>query len=118
METDRRWADYLTAAMASAGYTRASDLAKASGVKHPVISRWMDGTSLPDVASLRRLVKPLGVPLLELMVAAGHLSPQEANMKAAPRKPVPPDVTKLTDDELVAEVHRRLRARKRTTARS
>lgn len=112
------WAGYLNAAMASAGFTRPSDLARAAGIKQPLISRWLDGTSIPDVASLRKLAKPLGVTLLELMVAAGHLTPAEAHMKSTPRKPPAPDVTKLTDDELLHELSRRLHGKKRSPAQS
>lgn len=112
------WAAYLTAAMRAAGYQRASDLARAAALKHPLISRWMDGTSLPDVASLRKLSGPLGIPLLELMVAAGHLTPAEVKMKAKPRPPVAPDVSHLTDDELLEEVGRRLSSRSRRVRKS
>jgi transcriptional regulator with XRE-family HTH domain len=74
--------------MKSAGLTQAQ-LARQSGVGDAVISRWLNEESQPTIEKLRPLVVPLGVPLLELMVAAGRMEPEEARMKDRPAPPKP-----------------------------
>lgn len=78
---------YLRKAMAAARIDSASDLARASGIGEAQISRWLRGQNQPDLANLRRLSRHLGRPLLELLVAAGHLEPREAAMKDQPDPP-------------------------------
>ena len=70
--------------MDSRGFRSSSELARASGVPDSVISRWRSGASVPSLVQLRRLQGPLQVPLLTLLVAAGHLSAQEAGAELPP----------------------------------
>ena len=100
------WPAYLRRAMESAGYDKAADLARDSGVGEVQLSRWLRGANVPDVDNLRKLVRPLRIPMLELMVAAGHLSPAEARMRDRPTPPPPPSrdafqdlLDDLSDDE-------------------
>ena len=67
--------------MEAAGYAKASELARATGIAEANISRWLRGETQPDLANLRRIAAVLKVPLLELIVAAGHLSPAEAKLR-------------------------------------
>jgi transcriptional regulator with XRE-family HTH domain len=60
------------------------DLARAAGVPESVISRWRNQRVTPSIEQLRRLRTPLQVPLLELLVRAGHLEPREAAMEDRP----------------------------------
>jgi len=82
------WAAFLDQAMRAKGLTQAQ-LAERSGIGDSVISRWLTKGNQPDIPNLRRLVKPLGLGLVELMVAAGHLEPEEAKMKDRPKAPEP-----------------------------
>lgn len=108
--TQHQWASYLEGAMEAAGYRSNTRLAADAGIKQPVISRWLSGDVLPDMTNLRKLAGPLGVPMLELAVAAGHLTPAEAGVKLAPRAPVVErDPTVFSNEELLAEVNRRMR---------
>lgn len=108
--TQPDWASYLAAAMDAAGFERNTQLADAADIKQPVISRWLSGDSLPDMTNLRKLSGPLGIPILELAVAAGHLTPAEAGVKITPRPPrVERDLSLFSNEELVQEVQRRLR---------
>src|SRR5262245_16258786 len=84
----RDWAAYLDAAMRSAGLTQA-ELARRSGLAESMVSRWLRGLNQPDVPNLRRVRPVLGVPMLELLVAAGHLTLEEAQLRDAPEPPVP-----------------------------
>jgi transcriptional regulator with XRE-family HTH domain len=82
------WAAFLDQAMKAKGLTQAQ-LAADSGIGDAVISRWLNKGNQPDIANLRRLVKPLGLSLLELLVAAGHIEPIEAKMRDKPKPPEP-----------------------------
>jgi transcriptional regulator with XRE-family HTH domain len=71
--------------MAFLGYRSNSDLARESGVPDSVLSRWRNAGTKPSLEQLRRLQPFLQAPLLELLVAAGHLTPDEANLTAVSR---------------------------------
>lgn len=78
------WAAWLTQRMSDLGYATNSDLARAAGVPDSVISRWRNNGTMPSLGQLRRLTEPLGASLLQLLVAAGHLTPDEAEATGAP----------------------------------
>jgi transcriptional regulator with XRE-family HTH domain len=87
---DQGWAEYLEQAMKSAGLDQAS-LARAMGVSEPTISRWMNRGTEPQIRQLRKLSHVLHVPLLKLLVAAGHLEPEEAQLRERPKPPAEPE---------------------------
>jgi transcriptional regulator with XRE-family HTH domain len=95
-ESGREWAAYLESAMRSAGLTQA-ELARRSGLAESMVSRWLRGLNQPDVPNLRRVRPVLGVPMLELIVAAGYLSLEEAELQDAPEPPAPVQVGIPTD---------------------
>lgn len=82
--------------MRSAGLTQA-ELARRSGLAESMVSRWLRGLNQPDVPNLRRVRPVLGVPMLELMVAAGYLTLEEAELQDAPEPPAPVLVGLATD---------------------
>lgn len=82
------WGQWLPQRMDEVGLPLNRDLARASGVPESVISRWRNQGVTPSIEQLRRLRAPLQVPLLELLVRAGHLDPAEAAMEDTP-PPVP-----------------------------
>ena len=102
-ESGREWAAYLESAMRSAGLTQA-ELARRSGLAESMVSRWLRGLNQPDVPNLRRVRPVLGVSMLELIVAAGYLSLEEAELQDAPEPPAPVHVgistEGLTDDQI------------------
>jgi transcriptional regulator with XRE-family HTH domain len=51
----------------------ASHLAKDIGVSHPTVGRWLDGSDSPSTLSCRKLADYAGLPLEEVLAAAGHL---------------------------------------------
>lgn len=75
-----QWADWLAARMKAVGFGANSDLARATGVPDSVISRWRTSGTTPSIGQLRRLQSALQVSLVELLVAAGHLSAEEARV--------------------------------------
>lgn len=68
--------------MSLLGYRSNSDLARESGVPDSVLSRWRNVGTRPSLEQLRRLQPSLQAPLLELVVAAGHLTAEEAKLTA------------------------------------
>jgi transcriptional regulator with XRE-family HTH domain len=92
--------------MRSAGLTQA-ELARRSGLAESMVSRWLRGLNQPDVPNLRRVSPVLGVPMLELIVAAGYLSLEEAELQDAPEPPAPVRVG-LSTEGLTAEQVRQL----------
>jgi transcriptional regulator with XRE-family HTH domain len=87
--------------MRSAGLSQA-ELARRSGLAESMVSRWLRGLNQPDVPNLRRVRPVLGVPMLELLVAAGHVTLEEAQLRDAPEPPVPIRVG-IPTDGLTAE---------------
>lgn len=83
-----------------------SDLANHSGLNRSGIQRWKAGTHRPDIDNARILADAFGRPLLELLVAADYLTPEEARQRVAAR--VDPSV--LTNRQLLSEIERRLNA--------
>jgi len=81
------FASYLRRAMELAGVTQA-DLSRAIGVKDSVISRWLKG-SIPTIENLRLLAPVLRVPVRDLVVAAGHMLPEEVGLTEPPEPPEP-----------------------------
>lgn len=78
--------------MGATGFDSNSELARSTGVPDSVISRWRTSGTVPSIAQLRRLQSALQVSLLELVVAAGHLSKEEAGVTSfSPAVRVPRD---------------------------
>ncbi|XVV06108.1 helix-turn-helix domain-containing protein [Actinosynnema sp. CA-248983] len=91
---------YLEARMERSGMST-SDLVRAVGVHRSRLTDWRRGRSV-SLETARALAHLFDVPLLEVLVAAGLLSEDEAN--ARPMR----DATSISDKVLVAELRRRL----------
>ena len=89
--------------MRSAGLTQA-ELARRSGLAESMVSRWLRGLNQPDVPNLRRVRPVLGVTMLELMVAAGYLSLEEAELQDAPQPPGPVQVGISTEGLTIDQI--------------
>lgn len=81
MSGQRSWSTWLGERMARLGFESNSDLARASGVPDSAISRWRISGTIPTVVQLRRLCEPLQATIVELLVAAGHLDANEADLR-------------------------------------
>jgi transcriptional regulator with XRE-family HTH domain len=81
-EVRSQWATWLEERMSLLGYRSNSDLARESGVPDSVLSRWRNAGTRPSLEQVGRLQPALQAPLLELLVAAGHLTPDEAKLTA------------------------------------
>lgn len=89
-KADTGWPDYLRRAMESAGHT-ATSLARAIGASPSVVSRWLSGETQTEVFYLRRLSAVFHVPVIDLLVAAGHLEPDDVRMRERPKPPASPE---------------------------
>ena len=101
------WAAWLAARMRLLGYASNSELARASKVPDSAISRWRTSQTTPSLGQLRRLVGPLQASMLELLVAAGHLSREEAELRdvvAPVRQPRGTREAIELDDELTDDL--------------
>jgi transcriptional regulator with XRE-family HTH domain len=100
-----QWWGYVQRHLDERGWTP-TDLSKQAGINRSIIGRWREGAQ-PEVRTAKALARALGRPVLEVLVASGLLDPGDVGDV---------DITVLTvgeisDDELVAEVAERLRAR-------
>lgn len=97
------WPEYLHKAMKAAGIETAAELSRRTGIGEAQISRWLRGQNQTDVQMIRRLSPVLKVPVVELLVAAGHIDPAEAKMKDRPEPPAVP-VGAGVDPDLLVEL--------------
>jgi transcriptional regulator with XRE-family HTH domain len=93
--------------MRSAGLSQA-ELARRSGLAESMVSRWLRGLNQPDVPNLRRVRPVLGVAMLELIVAAGYLSLEEAELQDTPEPPASPARAGISTDGLTTDQVRQL----------
>ena len=48
------------------------------------VLRWRDGDAEPDMRTLRRVAEALGRPLIDVLIAAGYVDPEQAGGYAVP----------------------------------
>lgn len=82
------WSGYMDAAMDSAGITSRKDLAAKAGVDATVLGRWYRREVQPDIRNLRKFALAVRRPLLEVLVAAGHITPEEAGQQTVSVDPM------------------------------
>lgn len=86
--------------MTNAGYPRPIDVERGTSgeVKLGVVARWLRGDGEePSIRKLRPVARLLGIPLLEMMVAAGLITRVEAGFEA---DPVPPTRRPTIEDDI------------------
>lgn len=102
------FAEYLRAAMKARGFVTTAALSRATGIGDSVLSKWLSGNGgkTPRTYMLRQLVDALGVPLIELVVAAKIMTYEEARL---PEEPKPPkslgeeDIDEMINSSSMAE---------------
>ncbi|MEV0444791.1 helix-turn-helix transcriptional regulator [Streptomyces spectabilis] len=100
---DAPFADWLKWALLRNGYDPTQRgvqrrFADASCVPVATVSRLLRNTGQPDVSTCYALGKALGVPVLPLLVRAGHLPPEVLDTEAQPTNR-PTEPAELTEDE-------------------
>lgn len=105
---------WLSAQMTKCGFANNVELEHVTGIGNTTISRWRNETMAPSVDQLRKLEGPLRTPLLELLVRAGVLSPEEAKVSREQLRTIPPvavaDVAEAVanDPDLIDEAKQHL----------
>ena len=99
------WPAYIEAALADLEWSNGA-LADAVGCHQTLIGRWISGAAHPSVVSVRQVCRVLGTDIREGLIAAGILSRAELRMTWT--GPGRPELELFHDDELIAEVMRRL----------
>jgi hypothetical protein len=87
------------------------DFERESGISRTRLVDWRKGKGV-TVEIARQVATAFRQPILSVLVAAGLLTADEARQRAA----APVDPAKLTDDELLAEIRRRMLANRAPTA--
>lgn len=100
--TPTRWWQYVEANLRNRGMTT-GDLSRQAAVDRSRISEWKKGKGV-SVDTARAVAKVFETSPLEAWVAAELITAEEADLKS-PR----PDPAALTDQELIAELTRRLK---------
>lgn len=95
------WNEYVERV---AGDETQATIAHKLGVSGPTISRWKKFGPRPENVST--FARVYDRPVLEAFVAAGYITPEEANEQPT----AAPSLTSLSNDELVNELARRLKA--------
>ena len=97
------WAEYVQAHLDGLGWSNAT-LAAASKLDRSLIGRWLNEGKQPSIESIRAVARVFKRDIREALVAAGYFTEDEMKVSA----PQPPDLHLLDDDELLAEVKRRM----------
>lgn len=96
------WWDFVQRQLDDRGMTTA-DLTKATGIDKSRFTQWRQGKRA-SLDSARLIAKAFGMSPLEVMVEARLLTAQEVNLDR-----VSPDPAQLTNQQLLAELDRRLK---------
>lgn len=81
------------------------EIARRSGVGQTVISKWLTGKTVGKPGNVAAVVVAYGGNVLEAFVAAGYIKAEEAGLEG---RLIEPDLRSVPNDELAAEVTRRL----------
>ena len=101
MTNGTSWWSYLRAISGEASGTAIS---RATGVDPGSVSRWKSGTVQPSAETAITVARAYDRPPVEALIAAGHLSPAEANRLVITDRPV----TDFSARELLDEIYRRI----------
>lgn len=109
---------YLDAAKKVAGIPNDAELARRAEVRSSVISRWRSGEQQPGHDNLRKVASALGVPTVNLWVAAGLVGPGDLDLVGQiDLKVLPAEFRDLIDLYDTAELNDEERQLLRTQAR-
>lgn len=95
------WAEYVTRVTADLPQKHVADL---TGMDQTGISRWRHGRNVPRAENVVAFAKSLGLRPIEALVAAGYLTHEDADGVIE----VHTSLSGFTDDELLAELRRRM----------
>ena len=100
------WAEYVQTHLDALGWNNAT-LAAAARLDRSLVGRWLNEGKQPSIESVRAVAKAFHRDIREGLIAAGYFTEEEMKVSAPQR----PDLHLLDDDELLAEVKRRMSRR-------
>lgn len=96
------WARYVNRIV---GDMKQTDIAEKTGVAQTNVGRWLRGDpGMPRAENVVAFARAFGQPPVEALAAAGYITAREASPDNAARTPL----TKYTNEELLAELHKRM----------
>jgi transcriptional regulator with XRE-family HTH domain len=101
-DRETRWIAYVV--QHADGLPQAA-ISRRTKIAQPTLSRWLSGEREPDARAVVRFARAFGLNVIEALVAAEVITDDEARMK--PQRRLVRDASKLSTDELVAELSRR-----------
>lgn len=104
------WWDYVEQLLRAKDWTQA-ELAEHANLDPSLISNWKNKGAQPRIEALRSVSTAAGIPMLKLLVAAGHITAEEAALDDVDvLAPAPVDVVAAikNDDNLLPEAKRHL----------
>jgi transcriptional regulator with XRE-family HTH domain len=80
------WRTWVLHQMSRHGWTSQADVVRSSSLTRSAISQWLDEDrdQQPTIENCRKAAEAFGVPILEVLVAAGHITAEEAGQPPAP----------------------------------
>jgi transcriptional regulator with XRE-family HTH domain len=111
--TDMPWSLWVADQMRRCGYETQADVVRATGIDRSVISVWLAGGYYkrgPSVENCRLAARAFNVPLLNVLIAAGHITRDEAGMSPLPEHVR--RVDELDELELLEELRRKILKRR------
>jgi transcriptional regulator with XRE-family HTH domain len=99
------WRPWVAQQMERHGWSTQADVIRGSNLTRSAISQWLDTrrNPTPTVENCRRAAEVFGVPTLAALVAAGHLTPEEAGQPPA----LPVDLAEVPTLDLLDELKKR-----------
>lgn len=96
------FASWVAQQLADKGYKTDAEAARHIGVPQSTIGRWKTGKKQPLAETMRKISESLGIPMQQVLVAAGYLKPEETGVVEVV------STERLTNEQLVAELSARL----------
>jgi hypothetical protein len=79
--------------------TNANAWSYTHGIQGPTVSRWQSGTA-PSLQAMRQVADALGVPLVDVLVAAGVIDKRELSRETVELSPCTVDAALVSDPSL------------------
>lgn len=96
------FASWVAQQLADKGYKTDAEAARHIGVPQSTIGRWKTGKKQPLAETMRKISDSLGIPMQQVLVAAGYLKPEETGVVEVI------STGRLTNEQLLLELSARL----------
>lgn len=91
------FAEYVDWCLARKSWT-SKECAFAAGLRRSTIDRWRDGRDIPNIPNARAFARAIGVPLVEVLIQAGHLAATEVRVWVQHQQDIPDALPPLENE--------------------